>query len=212
MVPSHCAPRSFGRHRGAAAVHAARRRTACRATRTRRCDRPRPSRQCEEGQRPAPLQVGRIDVSADEQRAVRAPAQGQRRASPFAARQPCALGRRGQRRGPCASRGASPTRRIEQAASRPSAISAPQADGDGRQLDGSRFKAADALDERGEFGIGRGLIAQEPAPEPVVFAIQQLVGKRRARARKPSRIRGPASVPAAGRAPACRAGNASAAA
>ena len=34
-------------------------------------------------------------------------------------------------------------------------------------------KLADALDERGERGIGRGLVAEEPAPEPIVLAVEQ---------------------------------------
>ena len=41
---------------------------------------------------------------------------------------------------------------------------------DGRH---SRRQGAQALDECIEFGIGRCFMAKEPAPEPIVFAIQQ---------------------------------------
>ena len=37
----------------------------------------------------------------------------------------------------------------------------------------SRRQGADVLDERIECGIGRGLMAEEPAPEPIVLAAQQ---------------------------------------
>ena len=52
----------------------------------------------------------------------------------------------------------------------PSTISARRRTTDGFQ---SERKLADALDECGEFGIGRGLVAQEPSPQPVVFAIEK---------------------------------------
>ena len=58
----------------------------------------------------------------------------------------------------------------EQAASSPSAISAPITQRDGRH---SRRQGADVLDERIECGIGRGFMAEEPAPEPIVLAVQQ---------------------------------------
>lgn len=54
-------------------------------------------------------------------------------------------------------------------ASRPSAINAPQRMPEGFQSD---RKFADALDECGEFGIGRGLVTQEPSPQSVVFAVE----------------------------------------
>lgn len=34
-------------------------------------------------------------------------------------------------------------------------------------------KLADALDERVDRGIGRSLVAEEPAPEPIVLAFEQ---------------------------------------
>ena len=58
----------------------------------------------------------------------------------------------------------------EQADSSPSAISAPITQRDGRH---SRRQGADVLDERIECGIGRGFMAKEPAPEPIVLAVQQ---------------------------------------
>lgn len=46
---------------------------------------------------------------------------------------------------------------------------------DGRQATWWRSgrKLADALDQRVERGIGRGLVAEEPAPEPIVLAVEQ---------------------------------------
>ena len=37
----------------------------------------------------------------------------------------------------------------------------------------SRRQGADALDQRVECGIGGDFMAEEPAPEPIVLAIQQ---------------------------------------
>lgn len=38
----------------------------------------------------------------------------------------------------------------------------------------SSRQGADVLDQCDECGIGRGFIAEEPAPEPIVLAVQQL--------------------------------------
>jgi hypothetical protein len=42
-----------------------------------------------------------------------------------------------------------------------------------RTTGASGWKLADVLDERIECGIGRGFMAEEPAPEPIVLAVQQ---------------------------------------
>ena len=59
----------------------------------------------------------------------------------------------------------------EQADSSPNTISAPMTQRDGRH---SRRQGADVLGERIECGIGRGFMAEEPAPEPIVLAVQQV--------------------------------------
>jgi len=57
-----------------------------------------------------------------------------------------------------------------QADSRPKASSMPVTQRDARH---SRRQGADVLDERIDCGIGRGFMAEEPAPEPIVLAVQQ---------------------------------------
>ena len=59
----------------------------------------------------------------------------------------------------------------EPAASKPSASKAATSQRDGRH---SSRQAADPADERVECGIGGGLEVEEPAPEPIVFAVQHL--------------------------------------
>lgn len=58
----------------------------------------------------------------------------------------------------------------ENAPMTPRIASEPTTHRDGRH---SRRQGAHALDERGEFDIGSGFMAKEPAPKPIVFAIQQ---------------------------------------
>ena len=58
----------------------------------------------------------------------------------------------------------------EQGDSTANASNAPITQRDGRH---SRRQGADVLDERIECGIGRGFMAEEPAPEPIVLAVQQ---------------------------------------
>ena len=58
----------------------------------------------------------------------------------------------------------------ENAASAPSAHIAPTTQYDGRH---SSRQGADVIDQGLEFGIVGGIVTKEPAPEPIVFAIQQ---------------------------------------
>src|SRR5690606_31733496 len=98
------------------------------------------------------------------------------RASRQASHAPCAEAASAS--GHAAVRGISEASTAKAAAS-PSASSTPTSSGDARSP--SRQPVAstagrqgpDALDEGVEFGMGGVLMAKEPAPEPIVFAVQQ---------------------------------------
>jgi len=71
--------------------------------------------------------------------------------------------------GQAAHRGIAETS-TENAANKPSASNAPITQREGRH---SRRQLTDALDKRCECVIGTLLVAHEPAPELIVFAIEQ---------------------------------------
>src|SRR3546814_1994755 len=99
------------------------------------------------------------------------------RASRQASHPPCASAESAS--GHAAIRGISDTSTANAAASA-SASSTATSSGEARrsslQPDASTGgrQGADALDERVECGIGGVLVTKEPAPEPIVFAVQQL--------------------------------------